>query len=273
MAGPKTFVGVSGKARQVKNIYVGVGGKARKVKRAYVGVGGKARLVYSSDWWVPSGVAAANCLAAYRFKGAASEAAALTDLTGHGYTLTKSGPPTWSSATGFTFNWNGNLNNASLNGQGVNTIVVRFANAADKTNLSAVGGSGNNRFLYRGLYLGSFYNGASGTAINTNNPALLYGQVWKDWERPPAGSFYVYTASTTVGTSGVLAFGGSSFYWNGTAMTTSSGQTGIDEGTKAMPSKYTLAYNAKLELVAAAFFSVELTAAQHKEVADGMNKF
>jgi len=39
----KAYVGVSNKARQVKNIYVGVGGKARKVVKGYVGVGGKAR--------------------------------------------------------------------------------------------------------------------------------------------------------------------------------------------------------------------------------------
>lgn len=41
--GKKAYVGVSDKARTVKNIYVGVGGKARKVVKGYVGVNGKAR--------------------------------------------------------------------------------------------------------------------------------------------------------------------------------------------------------------------------------------
>lgn len=41
--GKKAYVGVSNKARTVKNIYVGVGNKARKVVKGYVGVNGKAR--------------------------------------------------------------------------------------------------------------------------------------------------------------------------------------------------------------------------------------
>ena len=40
------YVGVDGKARQVKKIYVGVNSFARRVKKAYVGVGGIARI-----WW------------------------------------------------------------------------------------------------------------------------------------------------------------------------------------------------------------------------------
>ena len=44
----KFYLGVSGKARNVKSMFIGVGGKARKVKKAYVGVGGKARLCYSA---------------------------------------------------------------------------------------------------------------------------------------------------------------------------------------------------------------------------------
>lgn len=41
--GKKAYVGVSDKARTVKNIYVGVEGKARKVIKGYVGVNGVAR--------------------------------------------------------------------------------------------------------------------------------------------------------------------------------------------------------------------------------------
>jgi hypothetical protein len=37
------YIGVSGKARKVKNMYIGVSGKARKVTKGYIGVGGKAR--------------------------------------------------------------------------------------------------------------------------------------------------------------------------------------------------------------------------------------
>ena len=39
----KSYIGVGGKARQIKKWYVGVGGKARKVKKGYIGIGGVAR--------------------------------------------------------------------------------------------------------------------------------------------------------------------------------------------------------------------------------------
>ena len=48
----KAYIGVNGKARNIKKIYIGVEGKARKVKKAYVGVGGVAR-----PCWAGSGVA------------------------------------------------------------------------------------------------------------------------------------------------------------------------------------------------------------------------
>ena len=46
LAAPPIYVGVNGKARQVKKMYVGVNGKAREVKAIYVGVNGKARKVF-----------------------------------------------------------------------------------------------------------------------------------------------------------------------------------------------------------------------------------
>lgn len=48
----KAYIGVNGKARNIKKIYLGVDGKARKVKKAYIGVGGVAR-----PCWAGSGVA------------------------------------------------------------------------------------------------------------------------------------------------------------------------------------------------------------------------
>lgn len=43
----KCYIGVSNKARNIKNIYIGVNGKARKVQKAYIGVGGKARIFWA----------------------------------------------------------------------------------------------------------------------------------------------------------------------------------------------------------------------------------
>lgn len=43
------YIGVSSKARKVKNLYVGVNGVAKKVKKAYIGVNGVAKLFYSAS--------------------------------------------------------------------------------------------------------------------------------------------------------------------------------------------------------------------------------
>lgn len=48
----KAYIGINGKARNIKKIYLGLEGKARKIKKAYIGVGGVAR-----PCWGDSGVA------------------------------------------------------------------------------------------------------------------------------------------------------------------------------------------------------------------------
>ena len=63
----KAYIGVNGKARNIKKIYLGVDGKARTVKKAYVGVGGVAR-----PCWAGSGVAyfgAIDSLTTARYRG------------------------------------------------------------------------------------------------------------------------------------------------------------------------------------------------------------
>ena len=47
--GAKTYIGIDGIARKVKNMYIGIGGVARKVKKAYIGVNGVARKVFGGD--------------------------------------------------------------------------------------------------------------------------------------------------------------------------------------------------------------------------------
>lgn len=57
----KTYIGVSGKADEVKKIYVGVSGKARKVTKVYVGVNGIAKQVYQADHSYRTVVTPATC--------------------------------------------------------------------------------------------------------------------------------------------------------------------------------------------------------------------
>lgn len=46
------YIGVNGKAREVKNVYIGVNGKARKIKAGFIGVNGKARKFFDSKYSV-----------------------------------------------------------------------------------------------------------------------------------------------------------------------------------------------------------------------------
>lgn len=273
----KMYVGVSGKARLVKNFYIGRSGVARKVVRAWVGVNGVARLFYESSWWTAGGISTANCLAAYQFKGASSETVARTDLTGHGYTLTKYNSPTWATGTGFTLPTNAYLQNSSLNGQNIKSIVIRFAGMPTTTGttyaLSLPGGSGNNRFLYVRLRDLGYFNGANIYNADTNYPVLVYA--WNQYETSgttPRFRFRYYQGSTKLGATGVLGFSGTALYSNGVAQTTTAELTNTEStGTPISgTNRFTIGQGAGYSVIAAAFYSVDLTAAQHKAVADAM---
>ena len=265
MAGPKTFVGISGKARQVKNIYVGVSGKARKIKKAYVGVGGKARLVYSDMWWIPSaGFATSNCIAAYRFKGAASQAAALTDLTGHGYTLRNNGGASWSSANGFyitngvSYAYNVALTSDNLNRQNVQAMVICYSGGTGWW--GDVGGTSKVAFIASnagGRGDGDQWDGYSGP---TNHPAIK------------KSSGHVLLATADPPASGTLGMNtASAIYSNGVAMTV---QDKATEGQFWFPRDgvWTLWFHQHngFKLHAMAFYSVALSAVQHKDVSQMM---
>lgn len=66
----KCYIGVSGKAKNIKNIYIGVAGKARRVVKAYVGVGGKARLFWAGGSVYKWGTATSLTTARYDFGAA-----------------------------------------------------------------------------------------------------------------------------------------------------------------------------------------------------------
>lgn len=61
----KCYIGVSNKARNIKNIYIGISGKARRVTKAYIGVGGKARLFWSGGTVYKWGTATSLSVARY----------------------------------------------------------------------------------------------------------------------------------------------------------------------------------------------------------------
>ena len=275
------YMGVSGVARKVKKFYVGVSGTARTVKKAYVGVNGVARLFYTSDFWLPGGLAASACLAAYQFKGAASEAAARKNLaeTGPTYDLVKSGSPTWESASGYYLGSLDYLGNSALNAlKTVKTIVIRYSGLSTATAarlpLSLIKGQTTagtrNPLLWARPNFRIIYNTAETmisssypcivTALNTSTKKLTYK-----------------LGNAKAPATGVLACDASHIYLNGTAQTLTSKTVSCDSAITTESNlytgySYTLAGNTSYKhyVIAAAFYNVTLSATQHKEVADAM---
>lgn len=133
----------------------------------------KREALLSSNWWADP-----SCLAAFRFRGAASEAEALKDWTGHGYDLAKNGSPAWNAANGFSFtSGSPYLQNASLNNQAIYTIVVRYASlsyssSTGSTFFAKPGGSNDNAWLAAQLSYAYYWNG-EWIDVNSSYPAWL----------------------------------------------------------------------------------------------------
>ena len=74
----------------------------------YGGIGqlGARAQAAAAPWYLQGGIAAGNCIAAYKPKGATSQAAALVNLANPGTYNAISGTkaPTWAAATGWSFN-------------------------------------------------------------------------------------------------------------------------------------------------------------------------
>lgn len=116
-------------------------------------MGGPAIAVYPINAWPPSatppvvipwylsgGVVAANCIAAYQPKGAASLAASYINLANPGTNNAAPGvAPTWDATNGFKFADNQYLVGPTVTGT-EGTLIIRFSNLIDG-NLVMFGGS------------------------------------------------------------------------------------------------------------------------------------
>jgi hypothetical protein len=103
-------------------------------------------------WWLSGGIPAANCLAAYQPKGAANLAASYVNLANPGtYNAAPGVAPTWSAATGWTFDGSSQyLITGDIIGANTYTTVCLFSNAASGVFTmygTAQGGIGNNRIM------------------------------------------------------------------------------------------------------------------------------
>jgi hypothetical protein len=209
----------------------------------------------TGDWWLAGGISAANCIAAYQPKGAASYAASLSNLANPGtYDATEGTAPDWASGTGWTFD---NANSEYLK-TGVSnamdrtySMIVRFDNAS------------------AGVYTmcGNYADGASANAflIAPNRSSEVYYF---------SGSRQEYTTSPNL-SAGILALAGTAGYRNGeldAAFT--------EDGTGTVGEIYigALNYNSGTPLqewsgniYAIAIYSVGITADQVSALTTAMN--
>ena len=122
----------------------------------------------AAAWYLAGGVSAANCVAAYQPKGAASLAASYTNLANPGtYNLEKYGTDiTWDNTNGWGTNWASNrfLKTNIIPGEGGWSLIARWSNGTTAYSV-AVGNNVNSGYK---LGLGSgpfnagwFHNGGS----------------------------------------------------------------------------------------------------------------
>ena len=271
------FVGVSGVARRVKNFYVGVSGVARRVKKAYVGVNGVAREFYGGDWWMASGLSSTNVIAAYKFIHADSENAALTNCANAStYKLVKQNSPTWTASNGFNMSGQSKyLSNTSLNAlTNIKTIIIRFAGLPTTNNVlyraseikGTTGTGTKNPLLYARFNMQCIYNSKT-TYLNSNYPVAI-----TSWTN---NVLTYYVGSTKLGTTGVLGYSTAQIYSNGTKQTTQKKTANMDSCLTTetnLSNSYSYSINdfGGGYVYAAAFYNIDLSAAQHQTIADNM---
>lgn len=239
-----------------------------------------AMLASAGLFWLPSGMDADDALAAYLFMGVGSIGAALTDLTGHGRTLTvgteDGNTPSWDPDKGFIWSTvygvhQGYLNNANLNAQPIRAAVCRYANIklSNRCWLITAGGSTGLAQLTAAT---SMWDTDTSAVVTRSGP----GYVSADGK---------WTSSNIGLGSGVVGanFGSSSaLYINGNRAVAYVATTNADTGkgdsqswrtfgnTHAAKSDLNNANHSGKTIIAAAFFSRALSADEHKEISQRM---
>jgi hypothetical protein len=161
------------------------------------------------SWWLAGGISAANAIAAYQPKGAASLAASYVNLANPGtYDAAPGVAPTWASGTGWTFNGTQWLNTGIYPVTGY-TIIGRYANLTQTDNRCLIGAGNtphdgheirvmwNNDPLKQGAYTHGL--GTVASSPGTANVVALAGRL-------------LYYAGTYVGTVGIATLTSDSTY-------------------------------------------------------------
>lgn len=236
------------------------GGRVGSVLGSRGGVGGvlgSGRGGAAAPWWLAGGVSAANCVAAYQPKGAASLAASYVNLANPG-TYDASAPvaaPTFDTATGWTFNGSTqHLLTGIVPANLTYTYIVRFSDGPTS-------GGGYSTVL-------SSYNGNSQCVwMSTKNTAgyRMYGH----------GN--LLNSSGAAAAAGVQAIVGNGAYFNGSSEgTIPTGSTPTPQITIATlnnggtpATSTTFAFNGKIQAIA--IYNTTLTAPQVAAISAAMS--
>lgn len=200
----------------------------------------------SVSWWLTGGIPAANCIAAYQPKGAASLAASYTNLANAGtYDAAPGVAPGWGAATGWTFNGSTQyLMTGFVQAEGM-TGIVRFSNHTNDTR-ALFGSRGDPRF-----YVIARLNGI--------NLSCSYGD----------GN----AISAPIATGGVVANAGGNLYRDGAyeaQYTTWVGSSYAQIAIGAFNRGASIDLYAAAEIQAIAFYNVTLSAPQVAAVSAAM---
>lgn len=219
-----------------------------------------SKIPYQNSWYLPDGVAMDQVIAAYQFVGRATEAEALNNLNeGASYPLTKSGDTVlWDSNTGFYIpgEASAGLNNATLNGLASQIVTAAFG-------FSGVGATAS--------------RAVPGVGLNSGATNLgLSSRLWK------SGQGYSYYDKVVISgyaggsryTDGVLAgrFGTTLGAWyNGAELSISNTSHSYNNliRTKTFGGQDS-ATNIPIYITALVFYTFDLTADQHLELANNI---
>lgn len=124
----------------------------------------------ASSWWLPAGVSAANCIAAYRAIGAASLAASYVNLANPGtYDAAPGSAPSFNAADGWTFNGSSNYLDTGITPVNNQTwsAFVRFSDLTGSFHITLFGRVQTPRFAVNSSLAGStvtYQNGSYAAA-------------------------------------------------------------------------------------------------------------
>jgi len=194
----------------------------------------------AGGWWLSGGIAAANCVAAYQAKGAASLEASYTDLSGNSHTITPGATePSWDTDEGW---YEGDVLDTGVNGQTSDwTLVITISGMWVAASL---------------IYSSTTYP-RFGMVVN-GAPQYVFMCI-SDNQR--LHTQYV-TSARTLGLSGKYG------YMNGTLVKTDNG--GTISGTPTIKIGPATAGGTK-RILAAAIYNRHLTADEHTALSTAMN--